>query len=937
MKFSKKLALLVTATSIFLSCGIAAACSDDTNSSSGTSSSIEQSSSEAENYTYKIRVQSASGFGFRDVNVVLKSGEESVASLATNSRGNAVFEATHVAVMGEYTVALENLPVGWKLEREDAVYVTSATAKDMVITLAPTGTDAMQGVALPDANFYSLGEMMYDFSLTTSTGETFSLYETLQTHDAVMLNFWYDGCSWCQKEFPYMVQAYNSVYETVGGVDVLYKDKVAILCISNQDSNGDIEAYKNRYKDSFDLSTIDLASEKNESNQLTRMFGITAFPTSVMIDRYGIVTELHQTALLSRKQFTDVFDKFIGDDYVQNIQSGGGEEGGENGTLEYAPSQKENPEIMDVEAILNANVSNPYFAASWEGTDTAWPFLIATGDDQTKYLYSSNSEIDYSYSALELSFTAAANTAISFDYWVNSEYGPLSASTGDALYVTLDGVLLHKLCGTTPNWTTCYTYVFEDGEQGKHTLSLVYHKDGDSLEGEDVIKLKNFKVFEKSELQTDDVDANIFRYAATGYNDPKTTEGAAATTAYKNYITPVLNTQDGYYHVGEANGPLLFADLMNPTRWNSYDIWQLAYNQMLIYNGFDLKDSIEPFAWTEAQIDMGVVPVTEDLKDILQNYVTTLKVFGENSDKPYHANEWLEICHYYSHYGNTPQMQDPTRGVSYDGAIEVVLGENHIVCDKSLVPLGIKHKFKAPQTGVYRIRSLVPKELEDTDSCYNPQCWIVAPDRETFLAQEEDNLLFSGKGNAENFEVYVPFTAGETYYMLFAFFLNDVGEFDLSIEYMGAEATYVEHCAIGPFTYNPVTNETVVLFAKEVELADDGYYYVVENGERVSKLYLDLTHPNYLFSNGTLQGVIESASSYLEYKRAFYLDGVDYTPIMEDYLFYADFNNGDLNGMAAVDEQLMEIMLKFSKKHDGFGGVENSWQFMCYYEKTLRA
>ena len=58
---------------------------------------------------------------------------------------------------------------------------------------------------------------------------------------------------------------------------------------------------------------------------------------------------------------------------------------------------------------------------------------------------------------------------------------------------------------------------------------------------------------------------------------------------------------------------------------------------------------------------------------------------------------------------------------------------------------------------------------------------------------------------------------------------------------------------------------------------------------------------------------------------------------MEDYLFYADFNNGDLNGMAAVDEQLMEIMLKFSKKHDGFGGVENSWQFMCYYEKTLRA
>ncbi len=935
MKLSKKLALLITATSIFLSCGVAAACSGDNGSSSSTS--IEQSSSEAENYTYKIRVQSTSGFGFRGVDVLLKSGEESVATLATNSRGNAIFEATHVAVMGEYTVSLENLPAGWKLEREDAVYITSATAKDMVITLAPTGIDAMQGVALPDANFYSLGEMMYDFSLTTSTGETFSLYETLQTHDAVMLNFWYDGCSWCQKEFPYMVQAYNSVYETVGGVDVLYKDKVAILCISNQDSNDDIEAYKKRYKDSFDLSTIDLASEKNESNQLTRMFGIAAFPTSVMIDRYGIVTEMHQTALLSRKQFTDVFDKYIGDGYVQNIQSGGGEEGGENGTLEYAPSQKENPEIMDVEAVLNANLSTPYFAANWEGTDTAWPFLIATGDDETKYLYSSNSEIDYSYSALELSFTAAANTAISFDYWVNSEYGPFSGSSGDALYVTLDGMLLHKLCGTTPNWTTCYTYVFEDGEQGKHTLNLVYHKDGDSLEGDDVIKLRNFKVFEKSELNKDGVNANVFRYAATGYNDPNTTEGAAATTAYKNYITPVLNTQDGYYHVGDANGPLLFADLMSPTRWNTYDIWQLAYNQLLIYNGFDLQDAIEPYAWTEAQIDMGVVPVTEDLKDILQNYVTTLKVFGENSEKPYHANEWLEICHYYSHYGNTPQMQDPTRGVSFDGAIEVVLGENHIVCDKSLVPLGIKHKFKAPQTGVYRIRSLIAKEFEGKDSAYDPQCWILASDRKTILAQEDDNLLFAGKGNVDNFEVYLPCTAGETYYMLFAFFLNDVGEFDLEIKYMGEEYTYVEHCAIGPFSYNTVTSETVVLSAKDVELADDGYYYVVENGERVSKLYLDLAHPTYLFPNETLQNVIENAPSYLEHKRVFYLDGVDYSTIMQEYLFKASFNDGSLNGMAAVDEQLMEIMLKLTKKYDGFGGVTDSWQFMCYYEKTLRA
>ena len=35
-----------------------------------------------------------------------------------------------------------------------------------------------------------------------------------------------------------------------------------------------------------------------------------------------------------------------------------------------------------------------------------------------------------------------------------------------------------------------------------------------------------------------------------------------------SYVDIVLNEQDGYYHVGTVDGPLLMADLMNYTQFN---------------------------------------------------------------------------------------------------------------------------------------------------------------------------------------------------------------------------------------------------------------------------------------------------------------------------------------------------------------------------------
>ena len=61
----------------------------------------------------------------------------------------------------------------------------------------------------------------------------------------------------------------------------------------------------------------------------------------------------------------------------------------------------------------------------------------------------------------------------------------------------------------------------------------------------------------------------------------------------------------------------------------------------------------------------------------------------------------------------------------------------------------------------------------------------------------------------------------------------------------------------------------------------------------------------------------------------------DYSVIMSDYLFDAELQDGELHGKVAVNAEIMHIMLEFAKKYDGFGGVPNSWQMMCYYYQPI--
>lgn len=725
----------------------------------------------------------------------------------------------------------------------------------------------------------------------------------------------------------------QNAYKSSGANGELISDNVAILALSTSDDQQSVANFKAENGLTFDMAG---------GSDLVSRFDTSAIPVSVVIDRYGVISYLHVGSMTAASDFVGLFDKFIGDDYKQTVIGQGEYEGDDENGGEGSDLVKPNvsaPSNKDVDKILNTNGA---FQSFWDSGEYSWPFVIKTDTNtQEQYLLAANQDTHGSYSMLNVAFTAKADDVLFLDAWVDTE------ADADFLHIILDGTLIHSLSGNKASWQSYCAYVFTATEAGKHTLTLTYYRDSNGSGGEDEVRVKNLRMGTLSDIGTGKVvkGADIFRYAATQYNDPAKITGNKQTQ-YASYITPVFNADDGYYHVGTKNGPLLFADFMGVTQWNEYDLWQLAYSGYLIYDGMNLSDAVEDGAWAATNATIQYVPVTEDIKSLLDLIARIDVEEGGKADKDkhlaYHDKEWLEMCVYYSHYGDTEPIGDPTRGITFAGAIPIYEGTNRIECNVSLVPLGIKHKFVPQKSGVYHFYSTVAKEYESTDSCYDPQCWIF-DENENQVAYGDTNLLAPKHLSMDNFSIHVYLEEGKTYYALFAMFLNDLGKFDMRIDYVGETYMSLTNCAVGPYSYNEVTSETYVpdAITYAYDEALDVYYHDTDGNKKYdadkdSLLYWDLTNATYLFTSSSLQTIIEQAYLYQDAtKRVFYLNGIDYTQTMQKYLYFAQLNNGELYGKAVVNQELMDIMLLLTKAYDGFGGIENSWQLMCYYYAAM--
>lgn len=204
----------------------------------------------------------------------------------TDAAGKAGF--TDIA-SDNYVAVLDGVPEGYQVEE---YYPLTGETTEIVLSAGMAEGDL--------ANVrYALGDAMMNFSVTTADGTVYVLSELLEEKSAVVLNFWYLQCTPCRMEFPYLQQAYEN-----------YSDKIEILALNpiNNDPEG-IEAFRQELGLTFPMACCDPNWEK--------ALQLTAYPTTVVIDRYGSIALIHTGSIDDAKVFEDAFAFFTADDYQQ--------------------------------------------------------------------------------------------------------------------------------------------------------------------------------------------------------------------------------------------------------------------------------------------------------------------------------------------------------------------------------------------------------------------------------------------------------------------------------------------------------------------------------------------------------------------------------------------------------------------------------------------
>lgn len=171
-----------------------------------------------------------------------------------------------------------------------ATTTTTATATTVTTTTTTTTTTAVTTTtttvkpSLPEGDLIgkrlSVGDRMYDFTVTDSDGNTLTLSQMLQKKEMVVLNFWYINCPFCVKEFPAMNEAYAA-----------YQDRVGMVALNPYDSMANIRQFRaNNASLTFPMASC--------PSGWVQTFALRGFPTTLIIDRQGVIREMHVGALL---------------------------------------------------------------------------------------------------------------------------------------------------------------------------------------------------------------------------------------------------------------------------------------------------------------------------------------------------------------------------------------------------------------------------------------------------------------------------------------------------------------------------------------------------------------------------------------------------------------------------------------------------------------
>ena len=124
------------------------------------------------------------------------------------------------------------------------------------------------------ATNYSNGATVADFTVTTTDGDTYTLYEITATGKYVMLDFFFDTCPPCQSTTP----LFNEVHDKYGCND----GDIFLLSVNNgTDTDAEVEAFEASYGGTFHHAPG--VSADGGGGAVTSTFGVGAFPTYCLI------------------------------------------------------------------------------------------------------------------------------------------------------------------------------------------------------------------------------------------------------------------------------------------------------------------------------------------------------------------------------------------------------------------------------------------------------------------------------------------------------------------------------------------------------------------------------------------------------------------------------------------------------------------------------
>ena len=387
----------------------------------GGETAVETEAVSGETGTYTVSVKTAGGMKMEGVDVYIYA-DNTLADLKqygeTDAEGVVSF---NMEKSSDYAIVVSGAPKGYAVESS---YAFNGNSAAITLTSSLIQDENLSGAVL------GLGDIMYDFTIKTASGENVTLSEMLAEKDMVLLNFFFTTCGPCANEFPYMQEAYE-----------MYQDDVAVIALDPLEQDDAVAGYQASMGLTFPMAACPAVWSST--------FSITGYPTSVIVDRYGMICLIEVGGITSLRPFTSIFETFTGDDYEQKIY-GNVSELITNVKPTYEMDSSEN-----VAAALNStDYPITYRAEEGESAEYCWPFIEAEKNGEV-CMKASNQEIEDSYAILYADVELKAGQAVAFDYLVSSEYG------SDVLVVIVDNEDIYQISGVdeVEQWKKCYPWV----------------------------------------------------------------------------------------------------------------------------------------------------------------------------------------------------------------------------------------------------------------------------------------------------------------------------------------------------------------------------------------------------------------------------------------------------------------------------------------------